>query len=260
MDEYIGRGGQLEGKTAVVHGAGGALGGAVAIAFATAGAQVFLAGRNRDGVQKTADRMPVGSTWHVDEVNALDEGSVVTHAASVAGQAGRIDIVFNAISSYPKQGPSLLDIPVEDFLQPIVTLTSSQLITARAAAPYMEAGRGVILTLSASPARLAIPGTAGFGVACAAIEGMSRTLAAEVGPKGIRVVCIRPHRISDTLGATPDLPMPMTEFRALLENLTLTGALPTLDEVAHTAVFLASDSARAMTGSVANLTAGMSLD
>lgn len=113
---------------------------------------------------------------------------------------------------------------------------------------------GVALLLSASPATLAI---AGFGVACAAVEGLSRTLAAELGPDGVRVICLRPHRIAGTVDA-PDLPMPATEFRAFPEDMTLLGQLPVLEDVARTAAFIASDGARAMTGAVIDLTCGMS--
>lgn len=85
---------------------------------------------------------------------------------------------------------------------------SSQFLTARAAARHMMKNRrGVILTLSASPARLAIAMTGGFGVACAAVEGLSRTLSAELGPHGVRVVCLRLHRIGETLGEA-DFPVP----------------------------------------------------
>jgi len=81
---------------------------------------------------------------------------------------------------------------------------------------------GVILMLSASPARTAIATTGGFGVACAAIEGLSRTLAAELSPQGIRVVCLRSHRISGTLRADPDIPVGEGEdFQKSLENMTL---------------------------------------
>jgi 3-oxoacyl-[acyl-carrier protein] reductase len=72
-------------------------------------------------------------------------------------------------------------------------------------------------------------------------------------------VCIRPHRIGDTL-ATPDFPMGRDEFRGLIEDMPLLKRLPTLAEVADTAAFLASDQAGAMTGAVANLTGGMSVD
>ncbi len=101
----------------------------------------------------------------------------------------------------------------------------------------------------------------GFGVACAAIEGLSRTLAGELSPQGVRVVCLRPHRIGDTLPMDPEFPkMERESFRQLLEGLTLLKRLPTLAEVADTAAFLASDRAGAITGTVANLTCGSSVD
>ena len=72
-------------------------------------------------------------------------------------------------------------------------------------------------------------------------------------------MCIRPHRIGETL-VDADFPMPRDEFIGFLEGMTLTKKLPTLADVANTAVFLASDHAAAMSCAVANLTCGMSVD
>lgn len=112
-------------------------------------------------------------------VDALDEDAVERYTAEVANKAGRIDVVLNATGSGAVQGIPLIDLKREDFASPIATWTMTQFLTARAAAQRS----GVILTLSASPARLAIASTGGFGVACAAIEGLTRTLAAELSPK-----------------------------------------------------------------------------
>jgi 3-oxoacyl-[acyl-carrier protein] reductase len=186
---------------------------------------------------------------------------VERHTAGVADKAGRIDAVLNAVGFKVVQGIPLIDLAPADFAAPIANWTTTQFLTARAAARHMVQKRsGVILTLSASPARLAIASTGGFGVACAAIEGLTRTLAAELSPQGVRVVCIRPHRIGDTLGPDPDFPLGRDEFRSLIESMTLLKRLPTLDEVAKTAAFLASDGAAAISGAVANLTCGMSVD
>jgi NAD(P)-dependent dehydrogenase (short-subunit alcohol dehydrogenase family) len=167
---------------------------------------------------------------------------------------------MNAIGIHAVQGTPLTELALDDFAYPITTWPSSQFLTARAAARHMVTKRqGVILTLTASPARLALPGAGGFGVACAAIEALTHTLAAELGPQGVRVVCLKPHRIGDS-GATADPRSEDAEFRRSLEEMTLLKRLPTLAEVANTAVFLASDHASSITGSVANLTGGMSLD
>jgi 3-oxoacyl-[acyl-carrier protein] reductase len=252
----------LNDKVALIFGAAGAIGGAVARAFAREGAQLFLSGRSLERVQALASEIVVaGGKAKAAAVDALDEKAVDQYVANVARKAGRIDVVLNAAGFKEVQGVALTDISREDFVQPITTWTTLQFLTARAAARQMVTRRqGVILMLSASPARLAIATTGGFGVACAAIEALSRTLAAELSPQGIRVVCIRAHRIADTLGADPDFDMQPDEFKRLIENMTLLKRLPTLADVANTAAFLASDHAAAMTGAVANLTCGMSAD
>jgi 3-oxoacyl-[acyl-carrier protein] reductase len=252
----------LKEKVAIVHGAGGAIGGAVSRAFARAGARLFLGGRNPASVEAVAkDIVASGGEARAAAVDVLDEDQVNLHAATVASSAGRIDVVLNAIGFPVVQGVPLVDLRRDDFITPIATWTMAQFLTARAAARYMIPRRsGVILTLSASPARLAVGLTGGFGVACAAVEGLTRTLAAELSPQGVRVVCIRPHRIDETLGHNADFDMAPDAFRRLIEDMTLLKRLPSLDMVASTAVFLASDHAAAMSGTVANLSCGMSVD
>jgi NAD(P)-dependent dehydrogenase (short-subunit alcohol dehydrogenase family) len=248
-------------KVAVIYGAGGAVGGAVARAFAREGARVFLSGRNLGSVEAVAREIAAaGGSAEAAQVDALDERAVDDHTADVVAKAGGLDVCLNAIGVHAVQGTPLTELDLGDFTFPITTWTSTQFLTARAAPRHMvDAHKGVILTLAASPARLALPGAGGFGVACAAIEGLSRTLAAELGPHGVRVVCLRPHRIGDS-GLIADPRVGDDEFRHWLEDMTLLKRLPTLAEVADTAVFVASDHAAAMTGAVANLTAGMSVD
>jgi 3-oxoacyl-[acyl-carrier protein] reductase len=251
----------LENKNAIIYGAGGAIGSAVARAFGAEGARVFLTGRSFGPVQAVAKEIAAaGGSSEAAQVDALDEEAVNRHADQVAEQAGGIDVSFNAIGVHAVQGTPLTGLPLSDFAFPITTWPSTQFLTARAAARHMVTKReGVIITLTASPARLAIPGAGGFGIACAAIEALTRTLAAELGPQGVRVVCLKPHRIADS-GASADPRSEAAEFRRYLEDMTLLKRLPTLGEVANTAVFLASDHAASMTGAVANLTGGMSVD
>lgn len=251
----------LQDKVAVIHGAGGAIGSAVARAFASEGARLFLAGRTLASVERVARGIvAAGGQAEAAEIDALDEGGIERHAARVVHDAGRIDVVLNAIGCPAVQGVPLVDLRREDFLAPIATWTTTQFLTARAAARHMMARRaGVVLMLSASPARLAIASTGGFGVACAAVEGLSRTLAAELGPQGIRVVCLRSHRIGETL-TEADFPMGRDAFRTFIEDMTLLKRLPTLADIANAATFHASDKAAAFTGAVVNLTCGMSVD
>ena len=88
----------LHGKMAIVYGAGGRIGGAVARAFAAAGATVFLAGRTPATLQQVADEIAAaGGAAEIAQVDALDVEAVERHLADVIAKAGRIDIGFNAI-------------------------------------------------------------------------------------------------------------------------------------------------------------------
>jgi len=256
----------LEDKTAVIYGAGGAIGGAVARAFAGAGARVYLAGRTRARLEAVAD--DIGDAAEVAEVDALDERAVAEHADTVAADAGGIDIALNAVSFPYVTGP-LAELAVEEVMHPIDSYLRTNLITAKAVARHMTArGSGAILTVSTVGARFARPGNLGYGTTCAAIEQMTRRLAVELGPSGVRVVCLRPHAIADAASGgsyTGEVFAPLAAASGLSveqmlaqwgEDQTLLGRLPTLAQVADTAVFLASDRAGAITGAVADLSCG----
>ena len=95
----------LEGKTAVIYGGGGSIGGAVTRAFAREGASVFLAGRTRARLEDVARAIrSAGGVAETAEVDALDERAVDEHADAVAAHAGGIDISFNLISHGDVQG------------------------------------------------------------------------------------------------------------------------------------------------------------
>ena len=109
----------LDHKTAVVYGAGGAIGSAVARAYAREGAEVHLAGRTRATLEAAAQRIRHdGGTAHVAEVDVLDRGAVARHADDIAAGGG-IDICFNATSNDDVQGTPLLTMPFEEFLRPV---------------------------------------------------------------------------------------------------------------------------------------------
>jgi NAD(P)-dependent dehydrogenase (short-subunit alcohol dehydrogenase family) len=125
----------------------------------------------------------------------------------------------------------------------------------------------VIVTLTAVPGRMPANLIGGAAPAWAAVEAFSRSLALEVGPAGIRVVCLRSHAIPETplieanfATAGPAAGVTPAQFQARLEQGTLLKRLPTLAEVADTAAFIASDRAGAMTATVANLSAGSITD
>lgn len=255
----------LEGKNAVVYGAGGSVGGAVARAFAREGAAVFLAGRTLAPLQAVAeDIVRAGGAAEAAVVNALDEGAVRRHADAVAAAAGSLDVSFNAISVDHIQGVPLADMSEQDVVRPIAERVATHLLTARAAARHMTAqGHGVIITFTADAARLAYAEVGSFGIACAAVEGLTRSLAAELGPFGVRVICLRSMGSPDApdveavwkLRSAEENPSSQSVFAARTA-LTLLDRLPTLSEVGNVAALMASDHASPLTAAVINVTCG----
>jgi len=256
----------LEDRNAVIYGGGGAIGGAVARDFVREGARVFLAGRTLATLDKVAEQIrSTGGVAETAQVDALDERAVEQHMSEVMEQAGSIDVSFNAISIRDVQLIPLAEMSREDFVSPIVTGTSTHFLTARAAGRRMAEGSpGVILTLSASAVRAYGPGVyvGGFGIACAAIEALTKQLAAELGPRGIRVNCLRLEGIPESWEgvSTESWSGSPVEIEAQVKSSSLLARATTLADVGNAAAFLASDRARATTGTVFNLTSGTVVD
>jgi NAD(P)-dependent dehydrogenase (short-subunit alcohol dehydrogenase family) len=260
----------LKDKIAVIYGAGGAVGGAVARAFAREGAKLFLTGRLRAPVDLVVkDIVSAGGYAEAAEVDALDEQAVDTHLQSVIDTAGRVDISFDAVGipSTKLLGVPLAELDVEQFSLPITIYTRSYFLTARLAARRMVANQsGVIMTVTTLQSRSGFPTAGGFGPAMAAKEALTRELSAELAPHGIRVVGLRPQGIPGTDSLREAFEprakasgMTMEEFEELGASRTHTRRLSTLAELANTAVFMASDKASGMTGTTVNLSMG-SLD
>ena len=253
----------LEGKNAVIYGAGG-VGSAVARAFAREGARLFLAGRTQTRAGALAEEITAaGGAAEAAQVDAHDEPAVQRHFDAVARRAGSIDILFNAVAMGDIQGTPLVDMRLEDVLHPVTVALRTQLHTARAAARHMMArGSGVIMTITAGPPE-PIPHIGGFGPACQAIEGLWRGLAAELAPRGVRVICVRSAGSPDTpdVRATLELHarangMTLEECLAHFSSATLLKRLPLVAEVANVAAMMAADRASAMTGTFVHVTCG----
>jgi NAD(P)-dependent dehydrogenase (short-subunit alcohol dehydrogenase family) len=262
---------RLEGKNAIIYGAGGAIGAAVARAFAREGARVFLTARDPGQVEIIAKQITdQGGFAEAARVDALDATGVGEHAGAVASGYGGIDISFNAIglAQAGLQGTAITGLDLDRFQAPVHTYLTSHFLTAQAAGRHMVTqGSGVIITLTATPARAAAPLTGGMAPAWAGVEALTRVLAAELGPHGVRVVCLRPDAIAET--ATIDvvfglhakaMDITRAEFTEAMRARTLLRRLPTLADVAGAAVFLASAEAAAMTATALNLSAGSIVD
>jgi NAD(P)-dependent dehydrogenase (short-subunit alcohol dehydrogenase family) len=235
----------LENKNAVIYGAGGPIGAAVARTFAHEGATVLLAGRSRRKLDELASKISAapGKVADIAQVDAMDEQAVRRHAVRLADKVGRIDVCFNAIGDEATLGPLLVDMPLTEFVQPIVRLVTAQLAIAKAVAQHMIYQRsGVILTMTGS----GVP-TAGMGgamTAWAAVDALCGQLARELGPHGIRVLWLQSN------GVVTDEDNPTERARSMLNRL----ASP--DDAASVAAFLASDRAATITATAVNITSG----
>lgn len=261
----------LTDKNTVIYGAAGAVGQAISQAFAREGAQVFLTGRDLGALDALAKEITAaGGTAETAVVDAHDEEAVERHLDAVVEKAGSVDVSFNAtgISAQGLQGIPLTELSVDSFLLPITAYARSHFVTARAAARRMVAQRsGVILMHTPEPAKLGVPLLGGMGPAWAALESLNRELSGETARHGVRAVCLRTTGMEET--ATIDTVFGLhadaygitrEQFAAAMAANTHRKRATTLTELADVAAFVASDQARAMTGTVANLTGGTIVD
>jgi NAD(P)-dependent dehydrogenase (short-subunit alcohol dehydrogenase family) len=257
---------ELKDKIAVIYGAGGGIGGAVARAFAREGARLFLTGHRLAPVETVArDIVSAGGDAEAAEVDALDEQAIDKHLQSVVNKAGRIDISFNAVGNSPTRylGASLVDMDLKQFSMPITSYTTSYFLTARLAARRMLPNKsGVIMTVTAPPARIGTP-NGGYGPSQAAKEALTRYLSKELAPQGIRVVGLQPHGMPETEtireifeSRARTAGVTWEQFTGYLADMNHPKRFLTLAEMADVAAFVASDKASGMMGTTVNLTMG----
>ncbi|HEY5823537.1 MAG TPA: SDR family oxidoreductase, partial [Cyclobacteriaceae bacterium] len=193
-------------------------------------------------------------------LDSKDEKSV----SDFVGKLDRVDISFNGAGIDGEQGKALSDMTLENFMYPILSAMQSNFVTMKVISNKMkQKGAGVIMSITATPARKAYSFVGGNGPAWSAIESLSRDLASELGPLGIRVVNIRSGGSPDSrpfvsaLGGETDLSK--TFMKQMLDE-TMLKKLPMMVDIGNVAVFLASDMSRAITASSLNVTCGTAMD
>jgi 3-oxoacyl-[acyl-carrier protein] reductase len=256
----------LEDKNAVIYGGGGAIGGAVARAFAREGARVYLAGRSQAKLDNVAEEIhSAGGVAETAQVDALDEQTVDRYVDAVAEKAGGIDVSFNLISYQDVQGTPLVEMELEDFQRPVITAVRTQFLTSRAAARHMiRQESGVILMFGGAGGRDPIRDytsggfqvhLGGFQVALGAIDVLRRQLAVELGPHGIRVVTLQSGGVPET--TREDWREAITQS---FIDTSMLKRVERLEDVGNVAAFAASDLARTMTATALNITCGREVD
>lgn len=252
----------LNGKNALVFAATGAIASETARTFAREGAHVWISGRDAARLAALADQIKADggqADWEV--VDAADQVSVDGYVNRLAGKT-QLDVVFNGIGARPAtlSYPAPVEkLDMENFMKPFTLILGSQYLTARAAGLQMvkQGKGGAIVTLSATLSGMAAAFMSNLSATCSAIEGLTRALAGEFGPAGIRVNCVRGSAMPETttiqetfagqtelLGQPPQLSLP-----PLRRPITVA-------ETAATAAYLASEYASGMTGQIVTVCAG----
>lgn len=244
----------LKDKVAVVFAASGDIAGAVARSFSHHGAKVYVTARNFDAVQSLAQEINAGGgSAEAARVDALNESEIDSFLQKVVADNGTLDIVFNGIgASYTEMGgrPPTTTVTFEQFMAPIERICGSQFLTSRVAAKYMMQTRceGTILLLTAALSRSKLANVAGITSASAAVEGLTRVMAAEWGGDGIKVICICPGAMMETKrisgwidAAAKQLGIPVEQMTAQYKAFDLLKVSPTLKQLGETAAFLASE-------------------
>jgi NAD(P)-dependent dehydrogenase (short-subunit alcohol dehydrogenase family) len=244
----------LKDKVAVVFAASGEIAGAVARAFAQHGAKVYVTARNLYAVKALAEEIKAnGGRAEAARVDALKETEIDEFLQKVVADNGRLDAVFNGIGvDYSEMGgrPPTTVATLEQFMRPMEKICGSQFLTSRVAAKYMIQTRceGTIVLLTAALSRSKFPNLAGITAASAAIEGLTRVMAAEFGGEGIKVTCIcsgallETRRISGWIeAAAKQYGITTGELVGQYKAFDILKTSPSLKQVGETAAFLVSE-------------------
>lgn len=253
----------LEGRAAVLTGAATGIGLAAARRFAQAGASVLLADLDAERASREAAGLSeeLGREIHSMQVDVSDEGSVTALADRAVEELGRLDIWANFAAIFPMTPETLtdvLDFPLEEWEREIAVNLTGSFICARAAAREMvRAGNGGVIINTSTTLVDRYPGHPGmvaYASSKGGIEQLTMMLAAELGPRGIRVLAIKPTVIEtptmdEHMGSVAEVTGAGEAFGELREIMPLR-RFGSPDEVARVFLFAASDQAAFLTGCV----------
>jgi NAD(P)-dependent dehydrogenase (short-subunit alcohol dehydrogenase family) len=244
----------LEGRTAFVTGGGRGLGRAGALAFARAGADVALVSRTRSQLEETAALVEAtGRRAHVLTADTRNVAEVDAAVRAAVAAFGRIDILFNNAGTNIRK--KVVDMPDEDWHTIMDTNLKGAFLVARAVARQMvRQGSGTIINMSSMSAVSAEATKAVYAASKGAIALLTKGLALELAPHGIRVNAVAPGYMSTSL-VTSGLDADPERRSRVLARIPL-GRLGEPDEIGGALIFLASDAARYITGATIAIDGG----
>ncbi len=239
---------RLSGRTAIVTGAARGIGRAVAEAFVAEGAAIAAVDRLGNEAEAVVDAL--GDRAIAVQADVSDESAVTAIVERLQGEWGRIDVLVNNAGIAPFQ--SITDMSLDDWHQVINADLTSVFLCCRAVLPEMVKNRsGSIINLGSQLGLIGASQMAHYCAAKSGIHGFTKALAREVAPAGIRVNAIAPGPTE-----TPSLTEAPREPLDQLKTQIPLSRFATPEEIAPTAVLLASDEGSYYTGSILNVSGG----
>ncbi len=254
----------LAGRVAVVTGGNRGIGRGIALAMAGAGASVAISARDEGSLEVVAREVRgLGAECLATACDVSDEGSVAALGAAVSERFGRVDVVIaNAGVAGPTKAMHELDLT--EWRECLAIDLDGVFLTFRRFIPTMVRARaGSLVAISSITGKRALAGRTPYAAAKMGVIGLCRTLAAEVGPHGIRVNAVCPGgvsgpRIDEVFRNQARIQgVSEQEARRQFTDSAPLRRLVDADEVARTCVFLASDAASGITGEDINVAAGL---
>jgi NAD(P)-dependent dehydrogenase (short-subunit alcohol dehydrogenase family) len=240
-------------KVAIVTAAADGIGAATALAFAGAGYRIALVDIDADGLARTAGDVAdreAGATFVVD---VTDEGPVNDMVAAVVERFGRIDALVNVVGG-SRPGKTVLDLPLSEWQTMLALNLTSTFLCCKAALPHLERdGGGAIVNISSGAGVRGMKANPGYVAAKAGVVGLTKALAIDHGPNGVRVNCIAPGPIR-----TPLMRRNRTDAEiAGFGKVSITGRIGEPEEIAAAALWLASDGASYVMGQTLDVDGGV---
>ena len=233
----------LTGRRALITGGGTGLGRAIAVAMARAGARVIVTGRREEPLLETVTAIGDSAGLRVNDI--ADLASLPALVQEIEATEGAVDILVNNAGINLKK--DALELSDEEFERIIRTnLTGLFALTREVGKGMVARGRGAVIMITSMAAMYGLSQVAAYAASKSAVLGMTRTLASDLSPRGVRVNAIAPGFIQSPMLEKALNSDPRRKAKVL--GRTPLGTFGRAEDIGMAAVFLASDAARFITG------------